>query len=131
MVKMKIRTGITHPIELTGWFATGLGGGLPIAGFLRLIFLWLGFISLTIELSSTTYKLPNSVATLLRSHGIFKGRSAMAREAAGEHRLNQETAVSYLSLTALSAPIIYLVGSQLCVKMQLLIAAATNVFRYS
>jgi hypothetical protein len=49
---------------------------LPIAGFLRLLFLWLSFISLTSELSSTTYKSPNSVATLLRSHGIFKGRSA-------------------------------------------------------
>jgi hypothetical protein len=79
MVMMRIRTGITHPIELAGrLFMTGLGGGLPIAGFLRLLFLWLGFISLTIELSSTTYKSPNSVATLLRSHGIFKGRSVMA-----------------------------------------------------
>jgi hypothetical protein len=73
---MKIRTGIIHPIELAGrLFMTGVGGGLPIAGFLRLLFLWLSFISLTSELSSTTYKSPNSVATLLRSHGIFKGRS--------------------------------------------------------
>jgi hypothetical protein len=53
----------------------------------------------------------------------------MAREAAGEHQRNQETAVSCRSLTALSAPIIYLVGSQLCVKMQLLSQATTNIFR--
>ncbi len=47
----------------------------------------------------------------------------MAREAEGEDQPNQETSVSCRSLTALSAPIIYLVGSQLCVKMQLLIAS--------
>ena len=104
---------------------------MPIAGFLRLLFLWLSFISLTIELSLTTYKSPNSVATLLRSHGIFKRRSAMAREAAGEDQPNQETAVSCRSLTALSAPIIYLVESHLYVKMQLLIASHSYIFGYS
>ena len=52
---MKIRKGIANLPNLAGrLFRTGVGGGLPIAGFLRLLFLWLGFITLTSELSSRT-----------------------------------------------------------------------------
>ena len=47
----------------------------------------------------------------------------MAGESSTEYERTLEAAVSCRSLTALSAPIIYLVESQLCVKMQLLIAS--------